>query len=198
MKYVVLVLIAVCFQKEFYALTSRGVISQGKSHLQDNFWNFNAPLVGNSKIRWKVADVSEKNRLGNIICIHGFGGNADQFRKNIPHLAENGYRSFSIDLLGYGYSDKPNPRSYEVNSLYNFENWAEQITEFVKDVVKEPTYLICNSVGGLVGLQASLKEPKLIKGIVLINMSLRKLHKEKQIPFARPFISSFQVKLFFD
>lgn len=36
------------------------------------------------------------------MCIHGFGGNADQFRKNIPVFADNGHPSYAIDLLGYG------------------------------------------------------------------------------------------------
>jgi pimeloyl-ACP methyl ester carboxylesterase len=38
-----------------------------------------------------------------VICIHGFGGNADQFRKNLPVLSANGYDTYAIDLLGYGY-----------------------------------------------------------------------------------------------
>ena len=37
-----------------------------------------------------------------VVCIHGFGGNADQFRKNIPVFADNGHSAYAIDLLGYG------------------------------------------------------------------------------------------------
>ena len=43
-----------------------------------------------------------------MILVHGFGGNADHWRKNTPALGRRG-RVFAIDLLGYGYSDKPNP-----------------------------------------------------------------------------------------
>lgn len=39
-------------------------------------------------------------------------------------------------------------RQYEVNELYNFETWGRQLSAFVEDVVKEPAFLICNSVGG--------------------------------------------------
>ena len=35
---------------------------------------------------------------------------SDHWRKNIAALAQQGHRVYAIDLLGYGYSDKPNPR----------------------------------------------------------------------------------------
>lgn len=48
----------------------------------------------------------------------------DHWRKNLPVLGQQ-YRAYSIDLLGYGYSDKPSPG--EANSLFNFETWAGQL-----------------------------------------------------------------------
>ena len=62
-----------------------------------------------------------------VILIHGFGGNCDHWRKNIGPLSEFS-TVYSIDLLGYGYSDKPCPVEYgETNSLYNFYVWADQL-----------------------------------------------------------------------
>ena len=45
---------------------------------------------------------------------------------------------------------------------------------------------------GLVGLQAAVMEPKICKGIMLLNISLRMLHIKKQPWYARPLIKSFQ------
>lgn len=39
-------------------------------------------------------------------------------------------------------------RQYEVNELYNFETWGRQLSAFIEEVVQEPAFLICNSVGG--------------------------------------------------
>jgi len=94
-----------------------------------------------------------------IVCIHGFGGNADQFRKNLPFLSKSlSADCYAVDLLGYGYSDKPDPRDSKwggVNRLYNFENWADQVISFIRDIVKKDkpvdhkVILVCNSVGGV-------------------------------------------------
>lgn len=72
--------------------------------------------------------------------------NSDHWRKNIPVLAES-HRVFSIDLIGYGYSDKPNPRDFGY-MFYTFETWATQLNDFCTDVVKDEAFYICNSIGG--------------------------------------------------
>ncbi|KAJ7980580.1 Alpha/beta hydrolase fold [Quillaja saponaria] len=126
-----------------------------------------------------------------LVLVHGFGANSDHWRKNIPVLAKS-HRVYSIDLIGYGYSDKPKPRQFGDNSFYTFETWAAQLNDFCIDVVKDEAFFICNSIGGLVGLQAAVTEPQICKGIILLNISLRMLHIKKQPWFGRPFIRSFQ------
>ena len=77
---------------------------------------------------------------------------SDHWRKNIPALAKN-HRVFAIDLLGYGYSDKPDPTVGPPNSIYNFENWASQLCAFCSEIVNDKVFLICNSVGGELSLR---------------------------------------------
>ena len=51
------------------------------------------------------------------LCTHpGFGANADHWRKNTPVLGKQ-HRTFAIDLLGYGFSDKPDPRQAPTNTM---------------------------------------------------------------------------------
>ncbi|KAK9999793.1 hypothetical protein SO802_019396 [Lithocarpus litseifolius] len=126
-----------------------------------------------------------------LVLVHGFGANSDHWRKNIPVLAKS-HRVFSIDLIGYGYSDKPNPRQFGDNLFYTFETWATQLNEFCIDVIKDEAFFICNSIGGLVGLQAAVMAPQICKGIILLNISLRMLHIKKQPWFGKPLIRSFQ------
>ncbi|CAL8471802.1 g11344 [Coccomyxa elongata] len=126
-----------------------------------------------------------------VLLIHGFGGNCDHWRKNLPVLGLK-CRAFAIDLLGYGYSDKPDPRELGVNKLYSFETWAQQALDFLDAAVAEPAFVICNSVGGIAGLQAAVQAPEKVKGVQLLDVSLRMLHTKKQQPWQRPLVSSFQ------
>lgn len=127
-----------------------------------------------------------------VLLVHGFGGNCDHWRKNTPVLGQQGHRAFSIDLLGYGYSDKPSPRLAPPNSIYCFENWGQQLVDFIEDKIGADTAIIANSVGGLAALQAALNSPSRVTGVQLIDISLRGLHVQRQSPLARPFVSAFQ------
>ncbi|CAM8878907.1 unnamed protein product [Rhodiola kirilowii] len=102
-----------------------------------------------------------------LVLIHGFGANSEHWRKNIPALARS-HRVFAIDPY-----------------------WL-RINDFCSEVVKDGAFFICNSIGGLVGLQAAVWKPHLCKGIMLFNISLRMLHIKKQPWFGRPFIRGFQ------
>lgn len=126
-----------------------------------------------------------------LVLIHGFGANSDHWRKNIAVLGKS-HRVYSIDLIGYGYSDKPNPRDFGDTPFYTFQTWASQLNDFCMEVVQDRAFFICNSIGGLVGLQAAVMAPNICKGLVLLNISLRMLHVTKQPPLARPLIKSFQ------
>ncbi|KAL9235037.1 hypothetical protein vseg_009837 [Gypsophila vaccaria] len=129
-----------------------------------------------------------------LVLIHGFGANSDHWRKNIGVLGKS-HRVYAIDLIGYGYSDKPNPRDYGDTPFYTFETWASQINDFCREVIKDDAFFICNSIGGLVGLQAAVMEPQICRGLLLLNISLRMLHIKKQPPLGRPLIKSFQTVL---
>jgi pimeloyl-ACP methyl ester carboxylesterase len=53
-------------------------------------------------------DQNVENQAQAVVLIHGFGASSDHWRKNIGALA-NQRRVYAIDLLGFGFSDKPTP-----------------------------------------------------------------------------------------
>ncbi len=116
-----------------------------------------------------------------LVLIHGFGANVGHWRKNIPFLAQH-YRVYALDLLGFGQSAKPLGSKF-----YTFEHWGEQIADFVQEVVKGPVFIVGNSIGAVVALQAAVLKPAPVLGLTLINCSLRLLHERKQalIPWYR-------------
>ena len=65
--------------------------------------------------------MGEENSGPSVLLVHGLFVNADHWRRNMPALAEAGFRVYAIDLLGYGYSSKPPPTGEEARAL-NGEN----------------------------------------------------------------------------
>ncbi|NEP16199.1 MAG: alpha/beta fold hydrolase [Leptolyngbya sp. SIO4C1] len=111
-----------------------------------------------------------------IVLIHGFGASSDHWRKNIPALAETN-RVYAIDLLGYGQSAKPAPGN---PFDYTFETWGQQILDFCQQVVGEPSFLVANSIGCIVAMQAAVIQPDWVRGLVILDCSLRLLHDRKR------------------
>lgn len=118
-----------------------------------------------------------------VVLIHGFGASWRHWRKNIPVLAQN-FRVYAIDLIGFGGSAKPQP-GVEID--YTLETWAEQLAEFCSQVVGEPAFLVGNSIGCIVALQAAVSSPGIALGVALLNCSLRLLHDRKRstLPLSR-------------
>ncbi len=120
-----------------------------------------------------------------VVLVHGFGASWGHWRKNIPALAENA-RVYAIDLIGFGGSAKPTPG---VTISYTFETWGQQIADFCREVVGGPAFLIGNSIGCIVAMQAAVDHPDIALGVALLNCSLRLLHDHKraQLPWYRSF-----------
>ena len=118
-----------------------------------------------------------------VVLIHGFGASWGHWRKNIPGLGQT-CRVYAIDLIGFGGSAKPAPGS-EIE--YTFETWAQQITDFCREVIGTPAFLVGNSIGCIVAMQAAVDHPEWVRGVAMLNCSLRLLHERRrdQIPWYR-------------
>jgi pimeloyl-ACP methyl ester carboxylesterase len=128
-----------------------------------------------------------------IVFVHGFGACWGHWRKNLSVLAED-YRCYALDLIGFGDSAKPTPKQ-EID--YTFSTWGQQVADFCREVVGEPVYLVGNSIGCIVAMQAAVDYPEIALGIALINCSLRLLHEQKRasLPWYRNLGASIVQKL---
>ena len=157
-----------------------------------------------------------------VLMLHGFGGNADHFKNNFESLTSEGCDVYALDVLGYGYSDKPEPLGDHVEhalaptaygdvvkgpsttedgrKLYCFENWADQALTLIDEVIGRDVVLVCNSVGGITGMQAAIaeksKQQRRIRGVMIVDLSLRMLHITKTSAVARPFVAALQNALY--
>ncbi|AVH66128.1 alpha/beta fold hydrolase [Nostoc sp. 'Peltigera membranacea cyanobiont' N6] len=120
-----------------------------------------------------------------VVLVHGFGASWWHWRKNIPVLAQN-CRVYAIDLIGFGGSAKPQPGE---KISYTLETWGQQVADFCREVVGEPAFLVGNSIGCIVAMQAAVGNPDIVLGVALLNCSLRLLHDRKRetLPLSRRF-----------
>ncbi|KAL4424712.1 hypothetical protein ABPG77_000055 [Micractinium sp. CCAP 211/92] len=171
------------------AASSAAAVTEGEREVRpgiwEGYWNWEGHRIRYQRSGGDAAAPA-------VLCVHGFGASACHWRKNLPELGQS-CRAYAIDLLGYGYSDKPDPRQQPVSSIYNFHTWSRQLRAFTREVVGGgPVTLTCNSVGGIAGLQAAIDEPSLYNGVQIINISLRMLHISKQAPWQRPLVKALQ------
>ncbi len=111
-----------------------------------------------------------------VILVHGFGACWQHWRKNLPVLGQE-CRCYALDLIGFGTSAKPKP---QVEIEYTFETWAAQVIDFCKEIIGDQAFLVGNSIGAIVVMQAAVNAPELFKGVVILNCSLRLLHESKR------------------
>lgn len=114
---------------------------------------------------WKHGNVFyHKRGHGNpVILLHGF--EPAQSGKDVvslsKHLASN-HTVYSVDLLGFGYSDKP--WITYTNYLY-----VLQIQDFIREIVGDVTDIIACGGSGLCALQAYKDDPSMIGKIILVD-----------------------------
>ncbi|ALF51826.1 alpha/beta hydrolase [Nostoc piscinale CENA21] len=109
-----------------------------------------------------------------LVLVHGFGASIGHWRKNIPVLAEAGYKVYAVDLLGFGGSDKP-PLNYCV------EIWVELLKDFWTAHIQEPAVFIGNSIGALISLIVLTKHPEISAAGVLINSAGGLSHRPHEL-----------------
>ncbi len=128
-----------------------------------------------------------------VILVHGFGASWGHWRKNLPILGET-CRCYAIDLIGFGGSAKPTPGT---GANYTFETWGQQVADFCREVVGTPAFLVGNSIGCVVVMQAAVDASEWVLGVAALNCSLRLLHdrKRSQLPWYRRFGASFATKI---
>ena len=122
----------------------------------------------------RMKDTGKKEKW--IVCVHGFGGQVDQFESLALNLGSD-FHVTSLDLLGFGATEKP-PVSY------NQYIWRDQLVSYLLQESKRNGYreviLIGNSIGGFISSAAcsyinhDLNSTDLkISGLVLLNSAGR-------------------------
>ncbi len=100
-----------------------------------------------------------------VVFLHGSGSGASghsNFKYNYPWLAEQGYRVIVPDLIGYGYSDKPDDVDYPLAFF------IECLHLMLQQIGVDQFSLVGNSLGGAIALGYCLDHPEAVEKMVLM------------------------------
>lgn len=130
----------------------------------------------NSYYEWRFGKVryQKKGSGSPLLLIHDLtvGSSNYEYHRLINNLTEN-HEIYSIDLLGYGLSDKPS-MTY-TNNLYE-----QLISDFIMNVIKRKTSVIVTGESVPFVILACHNNPNIINKIICINP--QSLYLQNEIP----------------
>jgi 4,5:9,10-diseco-3-hydroxy-5,9,17-trioxoandrosta-1(10),2-diene-4-oate hydrolase len=100
-----------------------------------------------------------------VVWLHGSGPGASghsNFKGNYPVIAAAGYRCIVLDIVGFGFSDKPDDVDYP---LAFFVECAKQTLDAIG--VSRCT-VVGNSLGGAIAIGMALEYPQLVENLILM------------------------------
>ena len=118
---------------------------------------------------FKIAyiDENKNGKSGVLLFIHGHPTWSYLWRHLIPFGLQNDYRVISIDLPGFGRSDKPLNKDF-----YNFNVYRNVILSFINNLNLKNITLLLHEWGGTLGLTLPMEQQGLYNGLVLFNSYL--------------------------
>ncbi len=98
-----------------------------------------------------------------MILIHGYTASVYVWKTVAPMLADAGFRVIAVDLLGFGYSEKPSWFDYSIQSQ------ARMISRFMNRLGIGRAVIVGNSYGGAVALNIALDYSEAVEKLVLVD-----------------------------
>ncbi|WP_339178399.1 alpha/beta hydrolase [Paenibacillus sp. FSL L8-0435] len=104
-----------------------------------------------------------------IVFAHGFGCDQDMWRYIVPAFSEN-YRVILFDYVGSGESQI---NYYDAVKYNNLEGYAQDVLEIMEALELRDSIFVGHSVSSMIGMLASIQNPKYFQQIVMLGPSPR-------------------------
>ena len=98
-----------------------------------------------------------------LLLIHGYTASTFIWKTVAPELADAGFHVVALDLVGFGYSDKPKWFDYKISSQ------ARIIERLMNRLGIGTATLVGNSYGGAVAMTLALDYPERVDKLVLVD-----------------------------
>lgn len=98
-----------------------------------------------------------------LLLIHGYTASSYVWKTVAPMLADSGFHVIAIDLVGFGFSDKP--RSFD----YSIQSQARVISRFMNRLGIGQATIVGSSYGGAVAATLALDYAQRVEKLVLVD-----------------------------
>lgn len=98
-----------------------------------------------------------------LLLIHGFTASVFVWNTVAPKLADEGFHVIAVDLIGFGYSEKPSWFDYKITSQ------ARMISRFMDRLGIGRAAVVGSSYGGAVALTLALDYAERVEKLVLVD-----------------------------
>ncbi len=99
-----------------------------------------------------------------VLLVHGWGCSAFVFRRNMPALADAGFRAIAADLKGHGLSDKP-----IASSEYTVDSLVAHLLEILDALGLDRPALAGHSLGGSLIYHFAAKHPHRARSLGMLS-----------------------------
>lgn len=131
-----------------------------------------------------------------VLLVHGWGCSAFVFRRNMPALANAGFRAIAVDLKGHGLSDKP-----IASSEYTIDSLVVHLLEILDALHLERPALAGHSLGGSLIYHFASKHPErarclgLLSPVGLTGVPLMRIYRSVSPKFLTPLLRKIKPRL---
>jgi pimeloyl-ACP methyl ester carboxylesterase len=149
-----------------------GLIAQRWARPRDVRWVDQAQLLDSPQtsnfrvidgVRIHYQDIHLTAQAEPLVLIHGFCASTYTWKDCVRPLAKAGYRVITVDLKGYGFSEKPADDRYDIMDQVNL------IMGLLDSLKINQANFVGNSYGGAISMASALAYPKRVKRLVLID-----------------------------
>jgi len=129
----------------------------------DDLVNEHSRFIDIDTVRIYVEEQNLESTQSTVVFIHGFGGSTFSWRHNAPFFASQGYRVVSLDMKGFGLSDK------DFALDYSHPAQARLIVEVLARLGVDQAYFVGHSMGTSVMLHFAHLYPEKVIGLISVS-----------------------------
>ncbi|KAJ6401561.1 hypothetical protein OIU84_016878 [Salix udensis] len=143
-----------------------------------------ASQASNDLFRWFCVESGNADNP-TVILIHGFPSQAYSYRKVLPTLSKN-YHAIAFDWLGFGFSDKPQPR-YGFD--YTMDEFVASLESLINEIATEKVSLVVQGYFSPIAVKYASNLQGKLNDLILLNPPLTATHAN--LPSALSIFSNF-------